>query len=92
MLGKSKSMLVLGSGIDMDEVQKRINPQNIKKLYRDFKLNGKVCVSMVSRLVKSKGVIEFLKAAREIKKRTDKVEFYLEDQLKAKEGKRFQEI
>ena len=77
LLGKSKSYIVMSSGLDMDSFYKSIHPPNVKNLCVDFKLHGKICITMISRLVKDKGVIEFLKAAREVKKTIGNVEFLL---------------
>lgn len=60
-----RTHLILGSGINLNDFSYK--PEN----------NNKIVVSMISRLIKDKGVYEFVEAAKMIKKDFPKVTFWL---------------
>ena len=64
-LKKNKSKIIKGSGVDL-------------KKFKYSKLNYKIpTILMASRIIKDKGVIEFIKAASYFKKKKIKAKFYL---------------
>jgi glycosyltransferase involved in cell wall biosynthesis len=77
MLGGSVNHLVRSSGIDIDEFLQKVRPENVEVLRRELGLDGKFVVTMVSRLVRDKGVVEFLKTAREVKRKNNNIVFLL---------------
>ncbi len=64
LVNKEKCVLVNGSGVNMEKFQKAPLPQ-------------KIIFFMLSRLMKTKGVIEFLKGAEIVKKKYPEAEFCL---------------
>jgi len=73
MITPSRSRLILGSGIDLSFLsKKKIMKEKIDELKQELKLNDEIIFIMVARLVKYKGVVEYLKAAREAKYKTTK--------------------
>jgi len=77
MLGRSESHLVRSSGIDIQMFLEKIDSENIEIIRNELNLKGKIVITMVARLVKDKGVIEFLKAAKKLKLKYNDVEFLL---------------
>ncbi len=87
MVESGRDALVLGSGIDVDGIIKKIpTPEILDKTKRELGLEGKMVVTMISRLVISKGVREFLQAAKIVGSQLDNVVFLLVGPL-ASEGK-----
>lgn len=65
MVNPLNQTVVLGSGIDCKAVnEKRIAPDQVAAFRSQLDLGDSVVVIMVARLVRQKGVLEFLKAAR----------------------------
>lgn len=61
--------LVLGSGIDIQQMKSACpDDQTVHRLKRELGLRNQKVVTMVTRLVRHKGVIEFIDAAKRIKK------------------------
>jgi glycosyltransferase involved in cell wall biosynthesis len=66
LVSKNKSYLVTSSGLDVDSFISSVSGRNILNELRDnlgFKSND-VVITLIARLVKDKGVEEFLKAAK----------------------------
>lgn len=66
LVSKNKSYLVTSSGLDVDSFISSVSGRNILSELRDnlgFKSND-VVITLIARLVKDKGVEEFLKAAK----------------------------
>ncbi len=87
MAEKNKMILVKGSGIDIIEYDKKL--VHIKQqpgIKKSLGLKRKYTVLMITRLVKDKGVIEYLEASRQIRKVRDDIDFVLVGPL-ASEGK-----
>jgi len=79
--------LVLGSGIDIEALSKnRPNPEKLAQVKRELGLEGKLVVTMIARLVISKGVREYLQAARLVAQEMSTVTFLLIGPL-ASEGR-----
>lgn len=73
-----RDALVLGSGIDDTEFRnRRPDPEGLERLRRELALEGKQVVTMVARLVKTKGVLEYLRAAAEVRRQRPEVRFLL---------------
>lgn len=67
MVRGEKQSLVLGSGVDVQQMnQQRPSQQELDQMRSSLGIEKQVVVSMIARLVKHKGVVEYLKAAREI--------------------------
>ncbi len=68
MVARDRDDLVLGSGIDIAGfLHHRPTPENLPTLKQELGLAGKRVVIMVARMVNSKGVREYLQAARLVK-------------------------
>ena len=66
--------LVLSSGIDVEEYRnQRRDFQVQEELKRELGLHGKRVITMVTRMIKSKGVMEYLNAASKIRQENDVV-------------------
>ena len=75
---RSKSKLVRGSGIDLNLLENSVLKSEECIRYRnELNLKGKVVITMVARLVKYKGVVNFLEAARIVKDKFPNCEFLL---------------
>lgn len=78
MVHARRHALVLGSGIDREHLTHSLpRDELLSQLRNDLALNGRVVVTMVSRLVKTKGVREYLKAARIVRQHLTNVSFLL---------------
>ncbi|MDF5730305.1 MAG: glycosyltransferase family 4 protein [Rhizonema sp. PD38] len=78
MVEDSKDDLVLGSGIDIEGFMKnRPNPEKLTILRQELGLEGQLVVTMIARLVVSKGVREYLQAASIVRKKMENVTFLL---------------
>jgi glycosyltransferase involved in cell wall biosynthesis len=87
MVQADRSDLVLGSGIDLEQLLTKIPvADNLTKTRQELGLAGKLVVTMIARLVITKGVLEFLEAARSICQAMPDVVFLLIGPL-ASEGK-----
>lgn len=77
MAKAGREALVLGSGIDIEGVsRRRPDEQTLAGLRRELGLNGPV-VTMVARLVKTKGVLEYIAAAAAVRRQRPEVTFLL---------------
>lgn len=87
LVKKECTMLVLGSGADFTQFSpNKINMHRSQKIKKILKLDHKPTVLMMSRLVRTKGVIEYLEAATRIKKNGISVRFLIAGPL-GSEGK-----
>ena len=78
LIAKNKSLMVRGSGIDISEfLNKQVSEDEIADLKATLCIENKLVVIMVARLVKDKGVLEFLEASRIVKSQQNNVEFLL---------------
>lgn len=78
LVGLEKSALVRGSGVDPDDLHhKTPNPVELGKLRTTLNLDNAITVVMVSRLVRDKGVVNFLEAARIVKQSRPDCRFLL---------------
>lgn len=67
MVSAGTDELVLGSGVDVDALlQSRPDEYQLARLRQELGLTGAPVVTMVARLVKQKGVGEYLRAARAV--------------------------
>ncbi|MEE8450613.1 MAG: glycosyltransferase family 4 protein [Thermoguttaceae bacterium] len=70
--------LVLGSGIDVEQfTRQRPNNGTLVRLREQLGTRGRLVVTMVSRLVRYKGVVEYLRAARAVRRTFRDVRFLL---------------
>jgi glycosyltransferase involved in cell wall biosynthesis len=87
MVQADRSDLVLGSGIDFQNLLAKIPAaENLTQTRQELGLDGKLVVTMIARLVVTKGVLEFLQAARSVCQAMPDVVFLLIGPL-ASEGK-----
>ena len=78
MVKSGKEKLVRGSGIDVNELMAQVpSPDIAENLKAQLGLSGKFVVTMVSRIIHQKGVLEFLKAAEIVCQRLPGVRFLL---------------
>ena len=74
----NNSALVLGSGLDLTEFMcPNLDDETINSLRSEFGLIGGITVTMISRLIKYKGVEQFLKAAQILHERYSDLNFLL---------------
>lgn len=87
MVQHGRDDLVLGSGIDVEAlIKKRPQPEELAKLRKALGLEKQLVVTMISRLVVSKGVREYLQAANIVCQKMKNVTFLLVGPL-ASEGR-----
>lgn len=67
LVSRKKSALIPGSGVNVRELRKSINLADRNRCRSEIGLTGKVVFVMVGRLIKEKGVLEYLQAARKLK-------------------------
>ncbi len=73
-----RAAIVPGSGIDVDQFQSRIPPQEVlTSLRHELSAEGGPIVLMVSRILREKGVFEFLAAAKKVRTIFPSARFYL---------------
>ena len=73
-----RAAIVPGSGIDVDQFQRRIPPQEVRaSLRHELSPEGGPIILMVSRILREKGVFEYLAAARKVHAIFPAVRFYL---------------
>jgi glycosyltransferase involved in cell wall biosynthesis len=78
LVAQHQDALVLGSGIDVESlVRQRPDPETMARLRQELDLDGKLVVTMVARLVRSKGVQEYLDAAAIVAQQIPNVKFLL---------------
>ena len=78
LVAPEQTGLIYGSGIDVDAlVAQQSSPQRIEELRDELGLRGKTVVTMVSRLMKVKGVEEFAQAAAIVKRQFPDTAFLL---------------
>ncbi|RCJ37349.1 glycosyl transferase family 1 [Nostoc minutum NIES-26] len=70
--------LVLGSGIDIEQlIKNRPNPKQLAVIRQELGLEEQLVVTMIARLVVSKGVMEYLDAAKIVCQQMQGVKFIL---------------
>lgn len=79
LIGPQKGHIIKSSGIDVDFFDNfSQTPQDLEHLKKQLNIDShKKVVTLVSRMIKSKGIFYFLEAAREILKTRDDVTFLL---------------
>ncbi len=69
-----QTRLILGSGIDIDEFLGRISsPKRLDEIRTELGLHGRTVVTMVSRMMRTKGVAELVEAANAVHRRRPEV-------------------
>ena len=65
-----QTKLILGSGIDIDEFLSRISsPKRLDEIRTELGLHGRTVITMVSRMMRTKGVAELVEAAEAVHRR-----------------------
>lgn len=65
-----QTKLILGSGIDIDEFLSRISPpKRLDQIRTELGLHGRTVITMVSRMMRTKGVVELVEAAEAVHRR-----------------------
>lgn len=78
LVPEETTRLIYGSGIDVEEIRGRVSsPKRLDELRAELNLHGKTVVTMVSRLMKVKGVEELTRAAAIIRKKFPDTVFLL---------------
>ena len=78
MVGHEANALVPGSGVDFDALEyKCSSSEKLRSLKDRLDLDGSFIVTMVARVVRHKGVMEYLEAARTICRSSKNVRFLL---------------
>lgn len=74
----ARSVLIPGSGIDVEEFRRRPHDrQSLEVLRSQLGVEGKTVVTMIARIIGSKGVREFAQAAQAIRRRHPSAAFLL---------------
>lgn len=78
MAEAARSRVILSSGIDVEGFRARASgPQSVERIRREWGVRGRFVVLMISRLLRSKGVCDFLHAAGIVRRRCPDVAFVL---------------
>jgi len=78
IVARDKARLVRGSGVDIDGLAANVpTDETVDRLRVELGLSGKTVVTMISRVIREKGVIEYLQAAERISARRKDVRFLL---------------
>ena len=78
MVQSDRDALVLGSGIDVEGILQKIPiPELLAATRKELELDGKLVVTMIARLVATKGVREYLEAAKLVCQELKNVVFLL---------------
>lgn len=78
LVEKTRSVLVKSSGVDIKALENgRVGAEKLESLRSELRVGDGPVVTMIARLVKHKWVLEFLEAAREIKRTTPGCSFLL---------------
>lgn len=78
LVPRDKAVLVPGSGIDLDEFLSRVPSPAVRgELRQKLAAAGEPVVMMISRLLREKGVLEYLQAARIVRRQLPSTRFYL---------------
>ncbi|MBI1314329.1 glycosyltransferase [bacterium] len=73
-----RTRLILGSGIDIDQMRSAASsPKRLHELRTELDLHGRTVITMVSRLMRTKGVEELIDAAAAIRRRFPNAIFLL---------------
>lgn len=73
----SNSIKISGSGVAVQEIEKRLKKSNRSKIRKDLLLEGKTVFVLVSRMIIPKGIETFIEAAKLVSQQTDKASFLL---------------
>lgn len=87
LVSKEKSILVASSGLQVDDfIARKASSKTKKRLREKFGIaNNDVVITLIARLVKDKGVLEFLESAKILRKQSN-IKFLLAGPLRS-EGK-----
>lgn len=80
LIPKKKTVLIKGSGVNLEEFSlKNIDITNLERIKKEFtiEMDNKVVSMVAARLIWSKGVREFLEAAKTLEKKYPHVKFIL---------------
>jgi glycosyltransferase involved in cell wall biosynthesis len=78
MVEAGQDDLVLGSGINIEDlIKRRPTSEKLAKLRQELRLEGQLVVTMIARLVVTKGVKEYLQAASLVCQQMENVKFLL---------------
>jgi glycosyltransferase involved in cell wall biosynthesis len=65
LINKFKAVLILGSGVNKNYFsEQNIDPNTLNIIRKKYFLNNKVIILMVARMIKSKGVLEFMESSK----------------------------
>ena len=78
IISPSKATIIKGSGVDIEKFSpENLQTKKLQKTKAELGLNSKKKVFMISRLVKYKGIKDFLEAAKILKSKYQEVDFFL---------------
>lgn len=78
LVQKDRQMTILSSGIDLTVFDsQKVEPQKLSVLRDELGINQKIVIILVSRLVRNKGIIEYMEAARLVKRKHHNTRFLL---------------
>ncbi|MCC7424017.1 MAG: glycosyltransferase family 4 protein [Planctomycetaceae bacterium] len=87
MVSTDSDALIAGSGVDVDQLlASRPDTDTLSRLKSELNLDDRPIVTMIARLVRHKGVIEYLEAARQLTRGGVRAQFLLVGPL-ASEGR-----
>ena len=78
LMKKKKAIYVGGSGVSELDFKKNIGtPDYLEKLKNEFDLYNKCVIILISRIIKAKGIIEYLESAKSLNKSEKGIKFLL---------------
>ena len=78
LMKKKKAIYVGGSGVSELDFKKNIGtPDYLEKLKNEFDLHNKCVIILISRIIKAKGIIEYLESAKSLNKSEKGIKFLL---------------
>ncbi|RMG37756.1 MAG: glycosyltransferase family 1 protein [Planctomycetota bacterium] len=78
MAAEARSSVILSSGIDVEAFRARANgAAAVRRIRESWGLQGRFVVLMIARLLRSKGVVDFMEAARIVRRKKPDAAFVL---------------
>ena len=78
MIESNKAIYVPGSGVSIDLINKSIKEEaELQSLRKSLQLENKITVILISRIIKAKGIIEYLESSALVKHHSKNVRFLL---------------
>lgn len=84
LISAKKARYVAGSGVSVEEFEKSVGSEGyLAALKDDLNILGGCTTILIARIIKAKGIIEYLESARELSKRSKRLKFLLVGNIEA---------